>query len=105
MGNGVSWQDFPTASFLANVYLMEVDRHFQEAGVIYARYSDDIILFAEDREALDRHRSTLLAFFDKYRLTVNPSKERVYSPENPMNSSASAAWATQSTSLTPPGKR
>jgi hypothetical protein len=73
----------PTASFLANVYLMEVDRHFQEAGVIYARYSDDIILFAEDREALDRHRSTLLAFFDKYRLTVNPSKERVYSPGEP----------------------
>lgn len=73
----------PTASFLANVYLMEVDRNFQEAGVIYARYSDDIILFAEDRETLDRHRSTLLAFFDKYRLTVNPSKERVYSPGEP----------------------
>ena len=73
----------PTASFLANVYLMEVDRHFHEAGVIYARYSDDIILFAEDRETLDRHRAALLAFFDEYRLTVNPSKEQVYAPGEP----------------------
>lgn len=73
----------PTASFLANVYLMEVDRHFHEAGVIYARYSDDIILFTEDRETLEKHRSALLAFFDEYRLTVNPSKEQIYAPGEP----------------------
>ncbi|MCR5325950.1 MAG: hypothetical protein K6E37_04265 [Bacteroidales bacterium] len=73
----------PTASFLANVYLMEVDRHFHDAGVIYARYSDDIILFAEDRETLDRYRATLLGFFDKYRLEVNPSKEFIYAPGEP----------------------
>lgn len=73
----------PTASFLANVYLMEVDRHFYEAGITYARYSDDIILFAEDRETLERHRSTLLAFFREYRLEVNPDKEQVYAPGEP----------------------
>ena len=73
----------PTASFLADVYLMEVDRHFHDAGVIYARYSDDIILFAEDRETLEAHRCTLLSFFEKYRLTVNPAKEKIYQPGEP----------------------
>ena len=70
----------PIASFLANVYLMEVDRHFEEAGVIYARYSDDIILFAEDEKTLLEHKAVLLSFFEKYRLEVNPSKENVYRP-------------------------
>lgn len=71
----------PTSPFLANVYLREVDRHFADAGVLYARYSDDIILFAPDRAALDRHISELNAFLVKYRLEVNPDKVRIYQPD------------------------
>ena len=73
----------PTAPFLANVYLSAVDRHFHEAGVVYARYSDDIILFAPDRETLEEHKATLLGLVDHYGLTVNPAKERIYSPDEP----------------------
>ena len=73
----------PTAPFLADVYLMEVDRYFADAGVVYARYSDDIILFAPDRETLETYKATLLGFLSKYVLTVNPSKERVYAPDEP----------------------
>ena len=73
----------PTSPFLADVYLMDVDRHFYEAGVIYARYSDDIILFAQDKEELDRHKATMLDFLKEYRLEVNPDKERIYSPDEP----------------------
>lgn len=73
----------PTASFLANVYLMEVDRYFYDSGVLYARYSDDIIIFANDKETLEKHRSTLLGFFKKYELEVNPDKEKIYSPGDP----------------------
>ena len=73
----------PTSPFLADVYLMEVDRHFTDAGVIYARYSDDIILFAPDRETLEAHRATLLGFLKQYRLEVNPEKERIYTPDEP----------------------
>ncbi|MBR0531550.1 MAG: group II intron reverse transcriptase/maturase, partial [Bacteroidales bacterium] len=47
----------PTAPFLANVYLMEVDHHFEGEGVIYARYSDDIIILAEDQEELSRRKN------------------------------------------------
>ena len=73
----------PTAPFLADVYLMEVDRHFHEAGVIYARYSDDILLFAPDRDTLEAYKNTLLDFLRQYKLEVNPSKEHTYSPDEP----------------------
>ena len=75
----------PTAPFLADVYLMEVDQYFADAGVIYARYSDDIILFAPDRDTLETYKSTLLEFLSKYRLAVNPSKERIYAPDEPFD--------------------
>ena len=71
----------PTSPFLANIYLREVDRHFAETGVLYARYSDDIILFAPNRETLDRHIGDLNAFLEKYRLEVNPDKVRIYQPD------------------------
>lgn len=71
----------PTSPYLANVYLREVDRYFADAGVLYARYSDDIILFAPDRATLDRHISELNAFLVKYRLEVNPDKVRIYQPD------------------------
>lgn len=71
----------PTSPFLANVYLREVDRHFADAGVLYARYSDDIILFAPDRVALDQHIDKLNAFLVKYRLEVNPDKVKIYQPD------------------------
>ena len=73
----------PTAPFLADVYLSEVDRHFAEAGVPYARYSDDIILFAPDRETLEAHKAALLGFLERYRLQVNPDKEHIYAPGEP----------------------
>ena len=73
----------PTAPFLADVYLMEVDRYFADAGVVYARYSDDIILFAPDRGTLEAHKATLLGFLEKYRLEINPDKERIYAPDEP----------------------
>ncbi|MBQ8956883.1 MAG: hypothetical protein IJ057_00035 [Bacteroidales bacterium] len=73
----------PTAPFLADVYLNEVDHYFDENNVIYARYSDDIILFATDFETLQQHKATLLRFLEKYQLEVNPDKEKIYSPDEP----------------------
>ncbi|MBP5218223.1 MAG: group II intron reverse transcriptase domain-containing protein [Bacteroidales bacterium] len=73
----------PTSPFLADVYLMEVDRHFADAGVVYARYSDDIILFAPDKEELEAHKAVLLGYLKEYGLEVNPDKERIYPPDKP----------------------
>ena len=71
----------PTAPFLADVYLKEVDQYFHDAHVIYARYSDDIILFAPDRETLEAYKSKMAEFLRKYRLEINPDKEKIYSPD------------------------
>ena len=73
----------PTAPFLADVYLKEVDQYFHDAHVIYARYSDDIILFAPDRETLEAYKNKMAEFLRKYRLEVNPDKEKIYSPDEP----------------------
>lgn len=73
----------PTAPFLADVYLNAVDHYFDNAGIIYARYSDDILLFAPDREQLERHKATLLGFLAELQLEVNPTKEHLFSPEEP----------------------
>ena len=81
----------PISPFLANIYLKEVDQHFAENGVIYARYSDDIILFAPDEPTLMQHIETLKAFLDKYRLEVNPEKEQIYRPDEPLL----LRWSTQ----------
>ncbi|MBQ9665910.1 MAG: hypothetical protein IJV33_05525 [Bacteroidaceae bacterium] len=71
----------PTSPFLADVYLKEVDRYFCDAHVIYARYSDDIILFAPDFDTLCQYKSKMAEFLRQYRLEVNPDKERIYLPD------------------------
>ncbi|MCR4854259.1 MAG: reverse transcriptase/maturase family protein [Prevotella sp.] len=71
----------PTSPFLANVYLKEVDKHFHDAGVVYARYSDDIILFAPNLETLLEYKQQIKDYLKQYRLEVNPDKERIYSPD------------------------
>lgn len=71
----------PTASFLANVYLMDMDHYFDKQGVIYARYSDDIIIFAEEYDTLQKHRATIHRFLAERHLEVNPSKEHIYAPD------------------------
>ena len=71
----------PTSPFLANVYLKEVDKYFHDAHVVYARYSDDIIIFAPDLETLEEHKSQMADFLQQYRLEKNPDKERIYSPD------------------------
>lgn len=71
----------PTSPFLANVYLKAVDKHFHEAGVVYARYSDDIIMFAQDLDTLGEYKRQMADYLKQYRLEVNLDKEKIYSPD------------------------
>jgi len=75
----------PTAPFLADVYLMDADHFFAREGVLYARYSDDIILFAPDRTTLEARKAELLGFLSRKGLEINPDKERIYPPEEPFD--------------------
>jgi len=65
----------PVSSFLANLYLCELDKWFYERRITYIRYSDDIIIFGESEEAVKAHSETIKQMLSEYRLTVNPAKE------------------------------
>lgn len=71
----------PLSSFYANLYLEELDRHFEELNTPYARYSDDIILFARSREETERHAEYIRAFLAERGLALNPEKEFFAAPE------------------------
>ncbi|MBR4703085.1 MAG: group II intron reverse transcriptase domain-containing protein [Oscillospiraceae bacterium] len=70
----------PLSAFYANLYLGELDRHFEEQGVLYARYSDDIILFAGSEEEREAHAAFLRDFLEKQGLRLNPEKEVFTAP-------------------------
>lgn len=70
----------PLSSFLANLYLSELDRRMYEKGVLYARYSDDIIVFADSEEELAEHRDMILSMLAERGLTVNPKKVSTAGP-------------------------
>ena len=70
----------PLSSFYANLYLSELDRHFAENGVIYARYSDDVILFAPTEEEANEHAAFIHGHLENAGLAINPDKESFSKP-------------------------
>ena len=70
----------PTSPFLANVYLLPLDRYFERRGALYARYSDDIILFANTPEELSADRTAIRQMLEEHRLEINAEKEAVALP-------------------------
>ena len=71
----------PQASFYANLYLKEIDERFCAGTVPYARYSDDIILFAPTRQEAEEHASRLRQLLCEKGLAMNPAKECLYAPD------------------------
>ena len=66
----------PYAVFLANVYLAQLDRKFASIpGLIYCRYSDDIIMFSKDKFFLDDAKNHLQESLKEYHLDINHDKE------------------------------
>lgn len=71
-------------SFWANYCLREVDAHFEELGVPYARYSDDIIIFGDSEEETHEFISWILDKISAYGLTINEDKFTYFDPETPV---------------------
>jgi retron-type reverse transcriptase len=70
----------PLSAFLANFYLRDMDSYFFENNIIYMRYADDIILFSDNKEELDRHKDTIYEFLRENDLSINPNKEFFFQP-------------------------
>ena len=72
----------PIASFYANLYLKDLDESFRKMGILYARYSDDIIVFARSEEEIGRYKKLILDTLDGKGLKVNHDKEVFAGPED-----------------------
>lgn len=74
----------PYAGFLANIFLTPLDREFEKIPeIVYCRYSDDIIMFAKDKEVLDGAKLKLHQMLETYGLEVNPDKVVETAPNEP----------------------
>lgn len=61
-------------SFLANYCLKTCDEYFDNENVIYARYSDDIIVITDSKDKLQVYLDKIMDFLNQYGLTMNPDK-------------------------------
>ncbi len=73
----------PISGFLANLYLKEMDEWFFDRKIIYARYSDDIIVFAQTEAEILSYEQTIKEFLKAKGLTVNNKKEVRTNPGEP----------------------
>ncbi|MBR2578477.1 MAG: hypothetical protein IKE38_06040, partial [Erysipelotrichaceae bacterium] len=64
----------PLASFFANIYLQSLDRLFEEKGIPYLRYSDDIIIFADSEEERETAYGMIVTETERKKLALNPDK-------------------------------
>ena len=65
----------PLSAFYANLFLNELDHYFSDREIPYARYSDDIIVFAESQEKINEYASIIRSFLTGSGLAVNKDKE------------------------------
>ena len=67
-------------SFLANFCLKACDEYFDNENVIYARYSDDIIVITDSKDKLQMYLDKIMDFLNQYGLTMNPDKYTWFKP-------------------------
>lgn len=75
----------PLSPFLANLYLSELDKYFDDTSFFYARYSDDMILFTDSRESLETELGVIYKFLEEKKLTLNPDKIMYIEPYRPFD--------------------
>ena len=72
----------PISAFFANIYLMEMDKYFYDNNITYARYSDDIVIFSQDKSELDSYVEILHNYISNNKLEINSEKENYYTPDD-----------------------
>lgn len=73
----------PISAFFAAVYLSEMDRYFDKEGIPYARYSDDVLLFAENPDDLSVYSRYIEEFMASSGLLINRTKTEAINPGEP----------------------
>lgn len=71
-------------SFFANYCLKDIDWYFYKQNIVYARYSDDIIVMAKTQEEIQEYLEIIKTKLDEVGLSINPSKYVHFNPEDPV---------------------
>lgn len=72
----------PISAFLANYYIKEIDSYFWNEKLVYFRYADDIIMFCNTKNELDKNIELLKNKIFEYNLNINKQKEYIYMPKD-----------------------
>ncbi len=70
----------PISTFLANLYLRELDFYFYQAKIPYMRYSDDIIIFTQNEDELHSSINIIKEALSDNKLEINEEKEIITMP-------------------------
>ena len=73
----------PLSAFMANIYLLSLDREFEKLNIPYFRYSDDIIVFTETEEEQEKCRRLIEQRIHEKGLEMNPDKLVETNPGEP----------------------
>ena len=73
----------PVSAFMANIYLLSLDKEFESLGIPYFRYSDDIIVFASTEAERQKCRELVERRVAEKGLTMNPDKLALSDPGEP----------------------
>lgn len=71
-------------SFFANYCLRELDQYFHDRGIVYARYSDDLIFLCEEKEDIEVHLAFVKEKLKEYGLSINEKKYEHFKPHDPV---------------------
>lgn len=69
-------------SFFANYTLKECDQYFDDNNILYARYSDDLIILADNEEELYKHIEVVKNYLSLYGLEINEDKYKWFKPSD-----------------------
>ncbi len=71
----------PVSGFLANLFLKDMDDWFEQNNLAYARYSDDVIVFADSLHEIEHFESVIKNFLQQKGLEINAKKEVRTTPD------------------------
>ena len=72
----------PISAFLANYYLKNMDFYFYQHNILYFRYADDIILFANSLDDIKKYQNYIIDYLKSVNLEINQDKEYIYNPND-----------------------
>ena len=72
-----------TSAFFANIYLKDLDDYFSQKGILYFRYSDDILMFFPTSKELNSEFTYLKNVLSHEGLQINPDKVSISAPNEP----------------------